>query len=121
MVYKDPTLKHALSLIQSYNEYAERADECITKSVVMDGMPKGNLPGDPIFSAMLQREYYRERMAVVEKAICSIPPQYREEVWDTAVNGVPVYKLKRKHGSTAIAKYKKLFILAVASSAKNYM
>ena len=73
--------KMAIGLVVGYDQIQKELDDMIQQSVVMDGQPKGNMTGDPTGAAVLRRERKRTKLEAVDKALLTIPPEYRDIVF----------------------------------------
>ena len=73
--------KMAIGLVVGYDQIQRELDDMIQQSVVMDGQPKGNMTGDPTGAAVLRRERKRTKIEAVDKALLTIPPEYRDIVF----------------------------------------
>lgn len=71
----------ALDLIITYPYNAARADDELASSVIMDGMPKGNLPGDPTGRRAVLREEPTSKTIPVEKAAAALPDLERTVIY----------------------------------------
>ena len=79
--------KMALALVQGYDSLQKELDDMIQNSVVMDGQPKGNMTGDPTGAAVLRRDRKRTKVEAVDKALLTIPPEYRQIVFEWVKTG----------------------------------
>ena len=73
--------KMAIGLVVGYDQIQRELDDMIQQSVVMDGQPKGNMTGDPTGAAVMRRERKRTKIEAVDKALLTIPPEYRDIVF----------------------------------------
>jgi hypothetical protein len=60
-------LKHFCLQYPIWKQEYETFEESSIRSSAMDKMPIGNIPGDPTIVAVLKREYYKERIDLIEQ------------------------------------------------------
>lgn len=54
-----------------------------------DGLPRGTNTGDETYIKAMQREKYITKMHAIDKALNTIPQEYRKGVWGNLVHGKP--------------------------------
>lgn len=78
-----------------------------------DGMPKGNMTGDPVASKAIKRDKMIEKNKIVDEAIKAVPEPYRAAVWNNIIFRTPYPGFADK---STFSRYRVAFISAVWKS-----
>lgn len=89
---KEAYLK-AVRLINSYEYNRMEADSKLEQGVSLDGMPKGNLPGDPTGRIASSRDRYLDAMTPVDLAARHLPAIERRILYPYLCRTEPLTKL----------------------------
>ena len=109
-----PTSAYLATLwqIRDYYRLKELIDDTILQSPAPDGMPKGTDTTDPTARKAGKISSYMDRIRVIEKAVDSIPEEYRKGVWDNVMYRQPFPKDADR---ATYSKYKSMFVFDVAN------
>lgn len=98
--------------IRDYYRLKEMADDLISNSKSLDGMPKGYGISDQTSQAAEKRERYLSDVKVIEDVLKSIPDEYQKGVWNGIMFGEP-YPVDADRST--YGRYKSKFIFKVAT------
>ena len=73
-------------------DYPRLKEECATLfagAPIMDGQPKGNMPGDPTGQIAIRYAELSSGIKAVEKALEAIPQEYRKGLLANIIDRVP--------------------------------
>ena len=76
-----------LYLVRDYNRLKEEYANIIHEMPHNDGMPKGNMTGDPTLEKVLKTESISREVGAVEQALYQVPQEYRKGVFDNICYG----------------------------------
>ena len=71
-------------LIRDYQRMKDEAEALLEDSPKpQDGMPHGSPSPDGVVNKVIQRDRYLTKCSAIERALASIPQEYRQGVWDS--------------------------------------
>ena len=76
-----------LYLVRDYNRLKEEYANILHEMPHNDGMPKGNMTGDPTLEKVLKTESISREVGAVEQALYQVPQEYRKGVFDNICYG----------------------------------
>lgn len=78
-----------LWFIRDYPRMKEEYDSLIGRSHPMDGQPRGTDVGDPTGQIAVKAAELSGKINAIEKALSSIPKEYRQSVFENVVYRIP--------------------------------
>ena len=97
--------------IRDYYRLKETADDLITGSGCMDGMPRSQEISDRTCQAVLKRERYMKDVTLIESELRLIPCEYQKGVWNSIMFGE---RYPDDAHRVTYSDYKSKFIFSVA-------
>lgn len=109
-----PVYHQTLWIMRDYYRLKDNLDSLsVLAPIEIDDMPKSktNRTNDLVFNIVLKREEFADRIRMIDRAMATIPPEYRKGVWDSIHFGKPY---PRDAHRTTYSRYKSkvLYILA---------
>lgn len=98
--------------IRDYYRLKETADDFLSTSAVMDGLPRGGGISDKTASAAEKREKYLKDVKVIESELKLIPEEYQKGVWSSIMFGTAY---PDDADRSTYSRYKSKFIFGVAN------
>lgn len=104
--------KQVLAIVRGYETMKKEYDGILESSPPPpDGQPRSGKTGDTTSRDAVRRADISQKIEAVEKAIEIVPEEYRQGVWDSAVNRKPY---PRDADRVTYWRYKSIFYRTVA-------
>ena len=82
--------KQTLWQIRDYYRMKEELQNILDESPPPpDGLPHGSGAGQPVEAKVIRRERYADKVRAIDKAIASVPEEYRTGVWQAVQYNAP--------------------------------
>lgn len=102
----------ALYAVRDYDRLSSEYKELLHASAGSDGQPRGSTPGDPTGKLAARRAELSDKLTAVDRALCTIPKEYREGVANNVRYGAG-YPMDQA-GIATWSRYRRKFLYHVA-------